>query len=276
MKLIYIILSIWLGLISCKEGEQPTPEMEKPKSTKEITVLSYNIHHSNPPSKPDLIDLEAVAKVIKESNADIVGLQEVDVYTERSGSDLHMAEKLGELAGYDYYYFSKGIDYKEGEYGTAILSKYPLSNEKTIKLPKEEGTEQRTLSLVTVSLTEESKIYFGNTHMDFTSESNGLAQAKFITKYFDESTDNEIPAIVVGDFNAVPSSPAILHFDRYFERTCKSGCANTASTNNPRKIIDYIIYKNTKDFEVESHEVINETYASDHFPVLAKLILKEF
>src|SRR5690606_41175307 len=67
-----------------------------------LKVLSYNIHHANPPSKPDVIDMEAIARVINDSGADIVGLQEVDIHVSRSEM-INQAEKLAELTGMDDY-----------------------------------------------------------------------------------------------------------------------------------------------------------------------------
>lgn len=81
-----------------------------------IKVFTYNIHHANPPSKVGLIDLPAIAKVINESKADIVGLQELDVHTTRSGRELDEAVELGRLTGM-HHYFVKAIDYAGGEYG---------------------------------------------------------------------------------------------------------------------------------------------------------------
>ena len=50
-----------------------------------LSILTYNIHHANPPSKPGLIDVDAIAAVIVKLRPDVVALQEVDVYTNRSG-----------------------------------------------------------------------------------------------------------------------------------------------------------------------------------------------
>jgi hypothetical protein len=43
---------------------------------KELRVLTYNIHHCNPPSKEGLIDLDTIARVIAKQNPDLVALQE--------------------------------------------------------------------------------------------------------------------------------------------------------------------------------------------------------
>ena len=79
-----------------------------------IRVLSYNIHHANPPSRADLIDMKAIANVILSERPDLVALQEADVYTSRSGSSLHQAEELGRLTGMKAY-FAKAIDYAGGD-----------------------------------------------------------------------------------------------------------------------------------------------------------------
>ena len=47
-----------------------------------LKILSYNIHHGEGVDKK--LDLERIAKLISESDADIVALQEVDVNTSRS------------------------------------------------------------------------------------------------------------------------------------------------------------------------------------------------
>ncbi len=37
-------------------------------------------------------------------------------------------KEISELAGYEYYAFSKAISLGDGEYGTAILSRYPIES----------------------------------------------------------------------------------------------------------------------------------------------------
>ncbi|WP_439490061.1 endonuclease/exonuclease/phosphatase family protein [Algoriphagus sp.] len=273
MQKILLVFSLFLGFSSCANSEEPNnPIVQEPEvqEGRTIKVLSYNIHHCNPPSRPDFIDLDAIARVITESGAEIVGLQEVDVFTSRSGTDLNMAKELAQMSGMPYYYFSKGIDYQGGEYGTAILSKFPLSDKETILLPAEEGTEQRTISVVTVSLEDGLSYKFANTHLDYSSASNALTQAEKIVDYFDGDTS---PVILVGDFNSVPGSAPILKLDGRFTRTCKNDCAPTIPVINPTKTIDFIMFSSETDFTVNSHRVVQETYASDHLPVVAELIL---
>lgn len=271
--LLPLLLSTMALSFSCSgSADEPMPTDPDPiqPEGKAIKVLSYNIHHANPPSRPEHVDMAAIAKVIIDSEADLVGLQEIDVHTERSGTDLHQAEKLAELTGM-HFYFSKAIDYQGGAYGTAILCKYPLSDTLTHHLPAEEGTEPRTLSVATAELENGVKIKFANTHLDYTRASNALSQAKAITEYF---ADEELPLILVGDFNATPDSETINHLDGHFSRTCRSVCAPTVPVTNPTRTIDFIMFKGPESFTVQSHQVIEETYASDHRPVLATLLLR--
>lgn len=271
---LYIAFVAFSGLYTCKEsgksGGNENLEISEKDSTGEasVTVLSYNIHHSNPPSRPDYIDTAAIAEVIKKSDADIVGLQEVDVYTERSGTELHMAGKLAELSGMDYFYFSKAIDYKGGAYGTAILSKYPLSDTLTINLPSAEGTEPRVLSVATVTLDNGYKFHFANTHLDYTDAANNLDQAERVAQYFGES---DLPVILTGDFNVASESKTIAYLDQHFVRSCRNACPYTSPADSPRRTIDYIMYKGMNDFTVEQHRILRESYASDHLPVKAVL-----
>lgn len=267
LLLFFLFCSCAIGQDS--EREQDVSENLDLQEGLEIKILSYNVHHCSPPSNPALIDVAGIARVIIDSKADLIGLQEIDVNNERSGVNLDQAAKLAELTGMNFY-FSKGIDYKGGAYGTAILSRYPISEMETILLPQESGTEQRTLSVLTVSFESGHKLRFANTHLDFTSDSNALAQAKRITGYFERE---KLPVILVGDFNVEESSQTMGHLDKTFNRTCEQGCPNTIPVVNPRKTIDFIMYSEGFGIQTIFHEVIQEHYASDHLPVFAKIRL---
>lgn len=230
----------------------------------EIRVLSYNIHHANPPSIPDSIDLPAIARVIRESNADLVALQEVDVHTRRSGKQIHQAAVLAELTGM-YYYFSKSITHQGGAYGNAILSRFPINSPQKIQLSEEEGTEPRALLSVQVSLPGGKEMLFASTHLDFSNENITARQAADIARHFETAT---LPVVLAGDFNASPGSKAIKELDQYFERSCVENCPPTIPVVNPNRTIDFIFYKPASILEVIDHQVISETYASDHLPVL--------
>ncbi|MCA1594508.1 MAG: metal-dependent hydrolase, partial [Acidobacteria bacterium] len=78
-----------------------------------LMVATYNIHTGIGMDKK--LDLARIARVIKETRADIVGLQEVDRGVKRTGGIDEIAE-LARLTGMDYA-FAHNLDYQGGQYG---------------------------------------------------------------------------------------------------------------------------------------------------------------
>jgi endonuclease/exonuclease/phosphatase family metal-dependent hydrolase len=271
----------WMVLYCCallstscaKKSLQGASSTSASAATEEVRVLSYNIHHANPPSRPDYIDIAAIANVIKQQQPDIVALQEIDVNTERSGKTVDEAKELARLTGMQSY-FSKGIDYQGGEYGIAVLSRFPMEGMKRIPLPTDEATkgEPRTLGTVVIKLPKGHKMVFAFTHLDAQrAATNRLLQIRKITEVLQSE---QLPVVIAGDFNAAPGSDVINILDDNFTRTCLTGCGFTIPVENPNKTIDFIAYKPSANFTVVEHKVINEKYASDHLPVLAVLKIK--
>jgi endonuclease/exonuclease/phosphatase family metal-dependent hydrolase len=252
-------------------GNNPGAETGVTTLPATLNVLSYNIHHCNPPGAGTLIDVDTIAGVIRKLNPDLVALQEVDVRTKRSGG-VDQAALLGEKTGMKAYFF-KAIDHDGGEYGVGILTKLPVSGFKQYKLPTvaESKGEPRILATITIKGRDGKDLIFACTHLDAQSNpQNRLLQIREISTILKE---NSLPVIIAGDLNAATGSEVINIFDETFTRTC-SACAYTIPVKNPNKTIDFIGYKPADRFEVEKHEVINETYASDHLPVSVILKLK--
>ena len=259
-----------LLLLSCSEKKH----IAKPggKDLETIKVMSYNVHHCNPPAKPDVIDLNAIAAVINAAKPDFVGLQEIDVNTARSGKALNQAKELAAKTNMNYY-FAKAIDYQGGAYGVAILSKYELSDVQVYPLSSDPATnaEPRVLVTASVVLPSGKVIRFANTHLDATSNpTNRSMQMKEINAIaLKEST----PFIITGDFNAVPGSEVIMAMDEVFTRTCFT-CGSTIPADKPVKCIDFIGFTTKKPLLVQAHEVISAPEQSDHLPVVAVLGFK--
>ena len=232
-----------------------------------VKILTYNIHHANPPSEPNKIDIEAIAKVINESGAEIVGIQEVDINVSRSEM-MNQAEKLSELTGTDYF-FSKGIDLEKGYYGTLILSKHKIIGKRRYDLPMPVKSENRSLAIVDVELPGGKTISFANTHLDL-KEENRIAQAEFINELGELYCK---PLIFVGDLNAKPESKPIQVLEKYFVRNTKNN-QPTSPNVNARNEIDYIMVLNNQEFEWKDYRVIKEEYASDHLPLFAEVVFR--
>jgi endonuclease/exonuclease/phosphatase family metal-dependent hydrolase len=229
-----------------------------------LKIMTYNIHHAGPPSKPDFIDVDAVAAAISREHPDLVALQEVDRLTKRSGS-IDEAKLIAGKTGMHYRFF-KAIDHDGGDYGLAILSRYPINNEATLNLPQVMKGEKRILAYADINLSNGTSIVFADTHLDAQrADSNRVVQIQAIMSAL---SLYKKPVILCGDLNSEPSAKTIALLDHQFKRSCTADCGATIPVINPKKTIDFIALKNAT-WPVMEHRVIDETYASDHRPVVA-------
>jgi len=247
-----------------------SPRLSTTGKKDELKIMTYNVHHCNPPARPGIIDVDAIAAVIKKENADLVALQEIDIDTKRSGH-INQVAQIALKAGYPSFYFAKAIDFDGGQYGVAILSKYPLSSTQTHKLPTDVSTggEHRVLATATVTLPGNKSLVLACTHLDAQkSDINRDLQIKEITRLANTMAG---PIIIAGDFNASEGSNVIKQLDANFQRTCQS-CSG--SFGGKEEAIDFIAFRSNSNFSTMQHKVVQDTTASDHLPVVSVLKLK--
>jgi endonuclease/exonuclease/phosphatase family metal-dependent hydrolase len=230
-----------------------------------IRILSYNIKHGATPSGN--INLNRIADVINNVEPDIVALQEVDNKTRRSGK-INETAKLARLTGLKGY-FGKYRDFQGGEYGNAILSKYPLL-EFTL-VPKNDFIDQRPGSFLfaKVKISEDSSIYFGTSHLSAYSKKQRIIQAKQWVSYWKKML-NKKPLIIAGDFNDNPNSKTLNVLSKYFKAT-DSTFKPTFSAVSKKKKIDYILFTRTENWKVIKFKRICKEDASDHCAILTVL-----
>ncbi|SFC68179.1 Metal-dependent hydrolase, endonuclease/exonuclease/phosphatase family [Parapedobacter composti] len=283
MRLLELIGCAMLCLaVACgKAGNSPDetgmPSPPEPRTVLKpgdtIKVMTYNIHHANPPSRPGEIDVEAIAAVINRENPDIVALQEVDVRTRRSGPSLDQARTLATRTGMQVF-FSKSIDYQGGEYGNAILSKLPIVQRIRHELPSAPGAsvEGRSLALIAVGTDDGGFVYIGSTHLDVSDTETRNMQ---VDKLREVNQHLSAPFVIGGDFNAQIGSETINRFvaGEMFRTACLGSCPNTIPATSPNRAIDFIFLNQEASsvFTVLSYATVNETYASDHRPVVTEL-----
>lgn len=76
------------------------------------TVMSYNIHHGV--GIDGQLSLQRIADVIRDSGAEIVGLQEVDRHYGERSDFKDQAKELADLLGYHYAY-GANLDLEPGK-----------------------------------------------------------------------------------------------------------------------------------------------------------------
>lgn len=110
---------------------------DEPFSFKVMTANIW-LGSTGDPSFPsgDLPGLDRLACYL--SNADIVFLQEVDHYVDRSGR-INEPEILAQKSGLTHFFFGGAFLYQGGWVGSAILSRYPLSDMENHTIPDSPG-----------------------------------------------------------------------------------------------------------------------------------------
>lgn len=232
-----------------------------------VRVLTFNILHGATTNGD--FDLDKIAQVINDANADLVALQEVDFKTNRARnydlvSELGLRTKMAPL-------FGLAMPFDGGGYGEGILSKMPILTSKNVALPHSEGNEPRAALAVLVQLQSGDTIQFIGTHLEH--QRNSSDRSNQVKKINDVFAASPYLSILAGDLNDTPESEAIS----ILKKQWTDGFANqpefTYPSENPEIKIDYILYRPAEQWNVLENRVICDTIASDHCAVLTVLKL---
>lgn len=233
-----------------------------------LRVLSYNIHHGR--GIDGKLDLERIAGVIRSVEPDLVALQEVDRKTWRVDGADEPAE-LARLTGLKVA-FEQNIPFAGGEYGNAVLSRFPIKGHKNHVLPCLDEGEQRGMLEVELELPGGRPLLFFSTHLDHrAADRERLACAETINGFILKRAKS--PAILAGDLNATPDSRVLKLFTAEWTRAADTKVLPTIPVGEPKRQIDYILFRPSDRWKVVEVRVLDEKVASDHRPIFAVLEL---
>ena len=172
-----------------------------------LTVLTFNIHAGLGPGG---YDLDRIVREVRAWRADVVLLQEVDRYRERTDFDdqpVELAARLDMHPAFGSNVRRAAVEEggKRQEYGTLTLSRFPIVDDENVALPNEPGLEQRGLLRTTLDV-DGAPVDVYNTHLQHTAGSIRRTQVRAIR---DVLRGRDLPTIVGGDLNAEPASPAL-------------------------------------------------------------------
>ncbi len=252
-------------------AQKPTDKVVKNKPVK---VMSYNIRIASPPSKGwGFTDLQATVNVINRLKPDLVALQEVDAYTERSGKQSHQAKELAEKTGM-YYHFAKAVDRSGGDYGVAVLSRFPIIKGESFRLPLTEGSkgEIRAAAVIRVKIFGKETVFM-SAHLDHLSDADRQLQVEALNKII--RSNSKYPLIFGADLNMKRNNPVIKILEKEVVFNCVS-CEPTFPSDKPTETIDYLMLNKAalKAFKISNYHVEEEAYASDHLPLMMDLTKK--
>ncbi len=259
-------LAVFLLAACLWAGCQSAPDQTKSSAGKTLRVMTYNIHHGE--GLDGKVDLLRIAELIKREGADIVALQEVDKGVERTARR-DLPEELAALTGMTCI-FSNNYHYQGGEYGNAVLTRFPVVRWTNRHYKMLRPGEQRGILQLVLNV-HGRELVFMNTHIDYRPDDaerwSNVAEIEAIARQYAGR-----PMIVCGDFNDTPESRVCRRLNETFDDTwvlSGKGDGLTIPVINPRKRIDYIWISKDKSL-VPLKAWVPQSDASDHLPLVAE------
>jgi endonuclease/exonuclease/phosphatase family metal-dependent hydrolase len=270
------ILSVQKGGVKDKLYSQNKPLLK---------VATYNIGKNE--ASHDVSDFTSLNAAIKNIDADVIAISEVDNKTERS-KKINQLKTIAD-ANNLYYAFGKALDFDGGEYGIGILSRYKINHSQVIKLPS--GTaEQRVVLLAQIEKPGfDTPIIMMATHLDWQKDPETRMQQ---VRHILDISIGDVPSdfkdiassikILAGDFNSTRNEQPIKEIE-YFWNPVEIHEADYRSwpAVNPAIDIDHIFTFKGQKWSVNKLEIPHDSkvftwsLASDHLPVIAELELTE-
>ncbi len=235
-----------------------------------LKVMTFNIFHGGATMDNDY-DMDVIANVIRNERPDLVALQEVDFHTRRAkgydvAAELGVRCKMAPL-------FGRTMDYDGGEYGIAVLSRFPILESRTVNLPHKADEEPRIALMVKVAVAEGDTIWFISTHFGYKYEEIQMQQAEKINEVVSKL---RFPVILGGDLNAEPGSRPITYLENTWMKTYDPANPGlTFPSDGAVKKIDFIMCYPRDRWSLISHKVIQNGEASDHFAFVATVQLNK-
>lgn len=242
---------------------------------KPVSVATYNIHHAQ--GVDDRLDLERIASEIERTGADIAGLQEVDRHwSERSDFVDEAAWLADSLDMHAVYGANLDLDpaapgQERRQYGTAILSRFPIQSWSNTYLPKIDDHEQRGLLVADIKV-RGVEMRFANTHLQHDNSPERIMQAEKIVELLG---DNPKRTVLTGDLNATADTTEIKTLTSVLTDSWAEvgvGDGYTYSQEDPHARIDYVL--SSPDVQPRRTQVLTTADGSDHLPMVADFAVR--
>lgn len=240
-----------------------------------IRVMTFNIAAGHG-------DLAKIAGVIRDSRADIVALQEVDVHWEPRSAFADQASELASATGmtvrFAPIYRIANEDKKKPmrEFGVAVLSRFPVIAFRNHPIARLSTQQVNAASARMTGFLDATLDVYGtrlrvfNTHLDYRGDP--AVRIQQVSEMLAIVGTDATPAILFGDLNATPTAPELAPlFARFVDAwPTNAGAGLSYPATTPTKRIDYVLL--SRGLRTVSASVL-QTDASDHLPVVAEVLL---
>lgn len=235
---------------------------------REIKIMTFNIQHCEHYIEHK-INFNTIAEAVKNSGADIVGLNEVrgkGISTEYE----NQTGILSELTGLENQYFAKAIDFDGvNPYGNALLTRYALKSAETIVIPdpapKTGCAYYETRCILKAKL--ENSLTVMVVHFGLNEDEQKNAVDMIIKNMETEK------CILMGDFNVTPDNAVLNPIRERMKDAadCFEGALFSFPSDRPDRKIDYIFA--TPDIKIIKADIPDMT-VSDHRPHTAVISIE--
>ena len=268
----------------------------------ELSVISFNIRVSGGIS--ELINpnswsrrRSATPAMIKDQCPDIFGVQEAlsdqltyvgDNLTNYSyvGVGREDGKEISEITDSEESGEIMAIFYNTSEIELLEWGTYWLSETPDVPSKSWEADYTRTMTWAKMQMKYSGKKFFYvNTHLDNHSGTAREEGLKLIVNKIAEMNIDNLPVVLTGDFNVTPGDPVLdvlVDAEMSDARTTATKTDDLPTFNglgdkneNPR-VIDYIYYRGFSsclEYETIVKTYENVPYISDHYPIVARLVL---
>jgi endonuclease/exonuclease/phosphatase family metal-dependent hydrolase len=245
-----------------------------------LSVVTWNIERGK--------EYEAIVRVLKALDADVVLLQEVDRGCHRTGyrdvaRDLAHALEMNWVSGGEFQEIGEGRSGRAAITGQAILSKQPIDAVEVLRFKAQarwkwsiNPAQPRRGGRMTLKA-RTAGVRFYNTHIESGgNDSLQRTQIAEILAYEGRTAADEDPVVIGGDFNNGPVLRASM-FGRLsaaaFEDALGKADGRGPTSQGQLHPIDWIFVKNASPTR---GRIVQAQAASDHFPLFVALTSAAF
>ncbi|MFE4795634.1 endonuclease/exonuclease/phosphatase family protein [Streptomyces sp. NPDC056708] len=249
-----------------------------------LRVATYNIHAGA--GMDNVFDLDRQTAELRSLDADVIGLQEVDVHwgTRSEWRDLaaELAERLHMQVSFAPIYSldpdTPGTPRRE--FGVAVLSRYRILSAENHEITRLSTQDPNPVPAPAPGFGEVVlrvkglPLHVYVTHLDYRGDPSvrtaQVADTRRIMAEDEAPGRQKVRQILLGDFNAAPAAPELAPL--WEKLTDIEPGGPTYPAQDPVQRIDYVAV--SKDSVRVRDAAVAETLASDHRPVVADLLLR--